>query len=183
MSLHRSTADLEAGLARILAAPRDRGSLQLIVRRPVMDRREVLESGRLTIAEGLAGDSWRARLDPRTGDGVPQPDTQLNIVSARCIALLSPDPADRPLAGDQLYLDLDLSQENLPVGSRLAIGEAIVEVTAKPHRGCAKFSARFGVDALRFVNSPVGRDLRLRGLNARVVTEGTISCGDAVLKL
>ena len=93
------------------------------------------------------------------------------------------DPDRRALAGDQLHLDLDLSLANLPPGTRLALGSAVIEVTAKPHLGCAKFVDRFGRDAMRFVNSPVGRELRLRGLNARVVVAGTVRPGDEVRKL
>ena len=179
---HRTPEELESALDHIRQAPADHGTLELIVRRPAVDEREVLQSGRLTQEEGLEGDNWSQRPDPKAPDG-PHPDTQLNIMNARATAAVA-GPIDRwPLAGDQLYLDLDLSTETLPPGTRLALGDAIIEVTAVPHTGCAKFSSRFGVDALRFVNSPAGRALNLRGINARVVQPGPIHQGDPVTRL
>jgi hypothetical protein len=175
---HLDTAQLEAGIDEVRAAPSTEGTLELIVRRPVVDGREVLETGELTLEEGLVGDSWLTRHGEE-----PDPDTQLNIMNARFTALIA-GSADRwQLAGDQLYLDLDIGEENLPVGTRVAIGDAVIEVTAVPHTGCQKFSARFGLEARRFVNSEVGKALRLRGLNARVVTPGTVRRGDPVRKL
>lgn len=177
-------ADLERGLDHIRAAPKDLGVLELIVRRPAVDEREVLEAGGLDEADGLVGDTWRSRSSSRMPEGGPHPDMQLNLINARAIALIAPDLHRRPLAGDQLHLDLDLSGDNLPPGTRLAIGDlAVIEVTDQPHTGCHKFSARFGADALRFVNSPVGRELNLRGINARVTQPGPIRRGDPVRKL
>ena len=115
-------------------------------------------------------------------DRSPDPDDQLTIMSTRVLAAIEPDRARWPLAGDQLYVDLDLGAENLPPGTRLTIGGAIVEVSAKPHTGCAKFSARFGSDALRWINGPDGRELRMRGVNARIIQGGTIHVGDTVRK-
>ncbi len=180
---HLTTAELEANLDHIRQAPRDTGTLALIVRRPAVEEREVLATGVLDVSEGLVGDNWRTRGSSRTADGSAHPEMQLNIINARLVALIAPDAARRPLAGDQLHVDLDLSAENLPPGTRLAIGSAIVEVTAQPHTGCNKFKARFGADALKFVNSPVGKELHLRGINARVVQGGQIAVGDAVRKL
>jgi MOSC domain-containing protein YiiM len=108
---------------------------------------------------------------------------QLNLINARLIALLAQDKARWPLAGDQLYVDLDLSEENLPPGTRLTIGAAVIEVTDQPHTGCKKFAARFGADAVKFVNSPEGKALHLRGINAKVVQGGTIRAGDTVRKI
>jgi hypothetical protein len=179
---YRTPEELRAGLAEIVSAPKDDGRLELIVRRPAVDEREVLEVGELSLDEGLVGDTWSQRGSRRTDDGSAHPDMQLNIMNARVIALLAPDPDRRPLAGDQLYVDLDLSEENLPAGTRLAIGDAVIEVTDQPHTGCAKFSSRFGPDALRFVNAKENRHLHLRGINARVVQPGTIRRGDAVRK-
>ena len=148
-----------------------------------VDEREVLDEGFLDLDEGLVGDTWKSRGSSRTADGSGHPDMQLNVINARLSSLVAGDPDRRALAGDQLHLDLDLSQANLPAGTRLALGGAVIEVTKIPHSGCAKFRARFGADALRFVNSHVGRELRLRGLNARVVVAGTVRRGDEVRKL
>ncbi len=179
----RTVAELEAGLEEIRRSPDTAGVLALIVRRPAIDAREVLESGELDESLGLVGDTWNVRPSRRTDDGGPHPDMQLNVMNARVAALVA-GPVERwPLAGDQLYVDLDLSETNLPPGTRLALGDAVIEVTAQPHTGCAKFSGRFGADALRFVNEPGGRALRLRGMNARVVSGGTVSRGDPVTKL
>jgi hypothetical protein len=180
---HLTTAELEAGLDHIRQSPRDQGVLALIVRRPAVDAREVLTNAELDPAQGLVGDNWRVRGSTRTADGSAHPDMQLNIMNARTIALLAQDEARWPLAGDQLYIDLDLSAENLPPGTQLQIGSAIIEVTAQPHTGCQKFMARFGADALKFVNSAVGKELHLRGINAKVVQGGMIETGDTVRKL
>ena len=180
---HRTTTELEAHLDHLRDAPKDIGTLAHVVSRPAEDEREVLAEGMLDPEHGLVGDTWRLRGSSRTADGSAHPDMQLNVMSHRMVDFLAIDSARRPLAGDQLYLDLDLSEANLPPGTRLSIGDAVIEVTEPPHRGCAKFMARFGEPALRFVNSSVGRELRLRGLNARVVTAGVIRPGDTVTKL
>ncbi len=181
--LHPTTAELEAGLERIRQAPKDGGTLELIVRRPRVGEREVLAEAFLDLVEGLVGDSWKSRGSKATPDKSAHPDMQLNVMSARAIALIAPDRERWPLAGDQLYLDLDLGVENLPPGTQLALGAATIEVTAIPHTGCQKFVGRFGIDAMKFVNSPVGRALNLRGINARVVRSGTICVGDVAKKL
>jgi hypothetical protein len=175
--------ELEAGLDEIRRSPKDEGVLELIVRRPLVDEREVLEEGELHLADGLVGDSWRTRGSSRTPDGSSHPDTQLNIMNARAIALVAQHKERWPLAGDQLFIDMDLSAENLPAGTRLAIGSAVIEVTAQPHTGCKKFVARFGLDAMKFVNSPVGRELHLRGVNAKVIQPGVIQVGATVKKI
>ena len=180
---HLTMAELEAGLGEIRRSPRDEGVLELIVRRPQEDAREVLEEAELHAEEGLVGDNWRRRGSSRTADGSPHPDTQLNVMNSRAIALVARDRGRWPLAGDQLFIDLDLSDENLPAGTRLALGSAVIEVTAQPHTGCKKFVARFGLDAMKFVNSPVGKQLHLRGINARVVRPGVIRVGDVVRKI
>ena len=176
-------ATLEAGLDHIRQAPKDQGVLQLIVRRPATEQREVLDQGQLDLAEGLVGDNWKTRGSSRTEDGSPHPDMQLNIINVRSIGLLSPDQERWQLAGDQLFIDLDLSDENLPAGTRLAIGDTIIEVTDQPHNGCKKFAERYGQDAIKFVNSAVGKELHLRGINARVVQPGIIRQGDVVSKI
>ena len=184
LARHLTTEELEAELDRIRNAPADEGVVELIVRRPAEGEREVLQEGVLDPGEGLVGDRWSAHRSSRTQDGSPNRDTQLTLMSARVVDLVAAGDRQRwPLAGDQLYVDLDLSVENLPAGTRLALGSAVIEVTPEPHTGCAKFVARFGKDAHRFVNAKQHRHLRLRGLNAKVVEPGTVSRGDAISKL
>lgn len=180
---HRTTEELLAGLDDVRAAPADGGTVELIVRRPSDGEREVLAEGQLDPAEGLVGDNWCRRWSKKTADGSPHPEMQLNLIGARFSRLIADDETQRSLAGDQLHLDLDLSEANLPPGTRLALGTAVIEVTAEPHRGCAKFTQRFGLDAMRLVNSPEGSDLHLRGVNAKVVVAGVVRPGDAVTKL
>ena len=178
-----SKAELEAGLDHIRAAPRDTGTLELIVRRPRVGEREVVEHAELDPALGAWGDNWHARGDFRTRGGPPDPEVQITIMNARAAALVAQTRDRWALAGDQLYVDFDLSGAHLPAGTRLAIGDALLEVSAQPHTGCAKFVSRFGVDAMKFVNSPVGRELNLRGINARVLRAGTVRVGDTIAKL
>jgi hypothetical protein len=180
---HLSMSELEAGLDEIARSPRDGGVVEMIVRRPQVGEREIIEEGQLDLAEGLVGDSWKRRSSRRTADGTPHPEMQLNLMNSRVVALVSQDKSRWHLAGDQLFVDLDLSDANLPPGTRLAIGTAVIEVTAEPHTGCSKFVERFGVDAMTFVNSRERRDLRLRGVNARVVSPGVLRVGDTISKL
>lgn len=179
MTLHATAVELERGLEGVRRAPKDFGPLQLIVRRPSPGDREILAEGRLDPATGLAGDGWSSRGRRRP----PNADAQLTLMSARAAALVARSRDRWPLAGDQLYVDLDLSDENLPAGTRLAVGSAEIEITPPPHTGCKKFVRRFGLEAMLFVNSPEGRRLRLRGANARVVEAGTIAVGDRLRKL
>ncbi len=137
----------------------------------------------LDLEQGLVGDTWKARGSRGTADGSSHPDMQLNLMNARSAALVAQDRERWPLAGDQLFVDLDLSAENLPPGTRLRIGTAVIEVTPIPHTGCSKFVSRFGLEAMKFVNSPVGRELNLRGICAKVVEPGSISAGDRVKKI
>jgi len=178
---HLTVSALEAGLDHIRSSPRDAGTLELVVRRPAVDAREVLDEAELDLEVGLVGDTWIERPSTSTPDGSPNPDAQLTVVNSRLIALVAGSPERWALAGDQLYVDMDLSWDNMPAGSLLEIGSALVEVTAKPHRGCAKFAARFGADALRFVNTGEGAVLNLRGRNARVHRPGVVRRGDTVL--
>lgn len=180
---HLTTGELEAGLEEIRRSPRDGGLIEMIVRRPRTDEREVLTEGELDLSDGLVGDSWKSRGSSRTPDGSAHPEMQLNVMNSRVIALVARERGRWPLAGDQLYLDLDLSEENLPAGTRLALGTAVIEVTAQPHTGCKKFVSRFGLEAMKFVNSDLGRRLRLRGLNAKVVEPGVIRVGEQARKL
>ena len=180
---HLTMAELEAGLEEIRQSPRDAGELKMIVRRPDLGVREELQTGDLDIVQGLVGDTWQSRSSKRTADGSPHPDMQLNLMNTRVVALVAQDPSRWALAGDQLFVDLDLSEANMPAGTRLALGSAVIEVTAEPHTGCAKFVSRFGADAMRFVNSPLGRELHLRGINAKVIAGGRIRVGDIARKI
>jgi MOSC domain-containing protein len=174
--------ELERGLDAIRQAPRVEGVLEMIVRRPQVGAREILPEGELDLDDGLVGDSWKLRGSSRTADGSPHPGMQVNIMGARAAALVAGDKERWPLAGDQLFVDFDLSANNVPPGTRIAIGSAVLEVSEEPHTGCGKFVARFGVEAQKFVNSTVGRELGLRGINARVVRSGKIRVGDTVKK-
>lgn len=174
-------AELQAGLDHIRQSPRDNGPLMLIVRRPRVEERELLTEAQLDCHEGLVGDNWRVKGSQSTADGASHPDMQLTIMNTRVIDLVAQGQERWPLAGDQLYVDLDLSDANLPAGTRLGIGSAVVEVTAVPHTGCRKFMARFGRDAMKFVNW--SQSLHYRGINAKVVEPGTIRVGDCVRKV
>jgi hypothetical protein len=173
----------EAGLETILQSPKESGELLLIVRRPADDQREILQQAHFDPGEGLLGDIWKARGSRHTPDGSAHPDAQVALMNSRVIGLIEADQARWALAGDQLYIDLDLSEANLSPGTRLKVGSAILEVTGLPHTGCSKFATRFGVDALKFVNSPQHKALRLRGVHARVIQAGAMRCGDIVQKI
>jgi len=179
---HLSPQALEAGLPDIRRSPTDHGRLELIVRRPSADERELVDEATLDQVEGLIGDTWRTRADA-VGNSAERVDRQVTVMNARVAALVAADPDRRALAGDQLYVDYDISIDHLPAGSLLAVGSTVLEISEHPHTGCAKFSARFGTDALRFVNSPEGRQLRLRGVNTRVVVPGVVRVGDKVEKV
>lgn len=184
VAVHRDAAALEAQLGHILAAPADVGVVDLIVRRPSVADREVLDEAELTLETGMSGDNWLSRGSRRTADGSAHPDKQLNVINARVSRAVAGDDADlRALAGDQLHIDFDLSFDNLPPGARLAVGDAVIEVTAQPHTGCAKFRRRFGSNAMRFVNHGAGKSGRFRGICARVVRAGRVRVGDEVRKL
>jgi hypothetical protein len=183
LNKHLTMSELEAGLDDIRRAPKGAGVLELIVRRPAINEREILEEAELHPTDGLVGDSWQRRRSKSTTDGSPNPLMQLNIMNSRVTALVAQEKDRWQLAGDQLYLDMDLSEENTPAGTRLSLGSSVIEVTAPPHLGCQKFVARFGREAMKFVNSPLGKQLHLRGVNARVIQGGIIRVGDFARKI
>lgn len=173
---HLDTDALERGLDPLArpprTLPRDAGHVSLVVRRLEDGTREILDRTRLSLEEGVPGDDW-SRRPPR------DPEAQLAVM---CTPLAELIANGQPLTtfGDNLFVELDLSAGNLPTGTRLAVGGAEVEVTPKPHNGCSKFDARFGNDALRFVQAPATRAENRRGIYWRVVAEGEVAAGDAV---
>ncbi|MFT3743277.1 MAG: hypothetical protein QM785_03180 [Pyrinomonadaceae bacterium] len=177
---HLTNAEIEAGIESVLAAPRDQGKLVMLVRRPKVNKREVVASGMLDVANGLVGDNWLTRGSSRTDNGLGHPEMQLNLMNFRFAELIAGHKDRVPLAGDQFFVDLDLSGENLPVGTRLLIGEAVIEVTAIPHLGCKKFVERFGIDAMKYANSDFGRKHNLRGINAKVISGGRVAVGNSI---
>jgi MOSC domain len=174
---------LLAGLEHVAQAPSDGGRLELIVRRPVPGERETLESAQLTLEEGLIGDGWLARGSRHSPDGSAELPRQITLMNSRAAALFAGDRSCWPLAGDQLYVDFDLSETNVPAGTQLRIGTVLLEVSVEPHTGCQKFTDRFGLAATRFLRSPEGQPFQLRGINARVVEPGTIDIGDSIDKV
>ena len=181
--VHVPMSELEARIDYVRQSPWDQGAVKMIVRRPQDDLREVVEEAELSLTDGLVGDNWKTRGSKHMPDGSANPDAQITVMNARCIELLAQSTERWSLAGDQLFVDFSLSEEHVPPGTRLAIGSAILEVSAVPHSGCRKFSDRFGVEALKFVNSPEGKQLHLRGINTKVVQAGTVRVGDTVKKL
>jgi hypothetical protein len=177
---HRSLADLTDGLDHIRQSPRDDGRVCLIVRRPEVDAREVLGQAILDTEMGLIGDNWCVKASSATPNGEPDWRGQVTVTNWRGMLHIAGSEDRVQWAGDQLYVDLDISYENLPAGTRLSIGTAVLEITDKPHRGCAKFKHRFGSDALRFVNTGEGMLLRLRGMNTRIVQSGVVRLGDPI---
>jgi len=180
---HLTMQELEAGLDHLRAAPKDEGVVELIVCRPRTDHREVLEQAELDPVKGLIGDNWFERPSSKTPDHSPHPEMQINIMNSRVTALVAQEKDRWPLAGDQLYIDMDLGKENLPAGTQIAIGSVVLEVSPLPHTGCQKFVARFGIEAMKFVNSPVGKELCLRGINAKIIQGGVIQVGQTVRKI
>ena len=180
---HLTLQELEAAMDHLRQAPKDDGVIHLIVRRPEVDQREVIDEAELDPVKGLIGDNWLVRGSKKTPDGSAHPEMQINIMNSRVTALVAREKERWPLAGDQLYIDMDLGHENLPPGSRLSIGSAVLEVSALPHTGCKKFVSRFGVEAMEFVNSPEGKALCLRGINAKIIQGGVVKVGQAARKI
>ena len=180
---HLTMQELEAALGNLRETPKDEGVLHLIVCRPDVDQRTILNEAELDPLKGLIGDNWIVRGSSKTPDGSPHPEMQINIMNSRVTALVAQDKERWPLAGDQLYIDMDLSKDNLPAGARIQVGSAVLEVSPLPHTGCHKFVSRFGADAMKFVNSAVGRELCLRGINAKVVQAGVVKVGQVAKKI
>ena len=180
---HLTMAQLETAVDHIRESPKDNGVVEMIVRRPNVEAREVVDEAHFDVKDGLIGDSWMYRGSSKTADGGPHPEMQVTIMNSRVVDLVAQVKERWPLAGDQLFIEMDLGKANLPAGSRIAIGSAIIEVTEPPHLGCHKFVARFGADAMKFVNSPVGRELCMRGVHAKVVHNGTVRTGDIARKI
>jgi len=183
MPRHLSLAELTEGLPHILAAPKEQGTLRAIVSRPAKGKRRDLDSVGVSLAGGVDGDHWAQGCWKSTEDGQPHPDVQICLMSARCIELIAQDRANWPLAGDNLFIDMDLTPDNLPPGTRIGIGSAEMVITDTPHNGCSAFIERYGRDACLFVNTGEGKRLRLRGIYARVTRDGQVSVGDRVVKL
>ena len=180
---HLSTPDLEAGLEQIRNSPKNQSVLDMIVSRPEEDAREIMELADLDVVVGLVGDTWQDRPSARSGDGKAHPDMQITLMNSRVADLVAQSKERWPLSGDQLFADLDLSKTNVPPGTRISVGKAVLEATDQPHTGCKKFASRFGVDALKFISSPATEVLQLRGINLKVVEGGEIKPGDIVKKL
>jgi len=183
MARHLTRAELLAGLPEILAAPKDDGRVDGIVVRPASEQREEVESIGISLAGGFEGDHWVRGCWMSTEDGRPHPDVQICIMSSRCIALIAEDRDNWAPAGDNLFVDMDLTPSNLPPGTQLSVGTAVIEITDTPHKGCAKFIERYGRDACVFVNMGDGDKYKLRGIYARVVKDGQLSLGDTIKKL
>jgi MOSC domain-containing protein YiiM len=183
MSRHRSLAELQQELPAILAAPKDEGVLRSIVVRPAKGERLAPDAADVSLARGVHGDHWAKSCWKTTTAGDPDPDVQICMMNARCIELIAGPIANWPPAGDNLFIDMDLTPANMPPGQRFAIGTAVFEVTPIPHNGCDQFIARFGRDAVLFVNIGEGKKLRLRGIYARVIEDGRIAAGDKVRKI
>lgn len=182
MTKHLTRDELRAGLPHILDSPQDNGVLEAIVIRPAPGERKDLQSCNISLERGTHGDHWSKGCWMSTEDGKPHPDVQICIMNARCIALVAQERARWPLAGDNLYIDLDLRPENLAPGQRLRIGTAVIEITSVAHTGCKSFVERYGSPAVVFVNGPEGRAKRLRGIYARVVQDGCVTVGARVVK-
>lgn len=183
MTTHKSLQELTESLVFVKNSPKESGRLELIVRRPRDEQRETITMGQLDLELGLLGDNWQARGSKKSADGSALHEAQITLMNSRVIAAIAGEPERWQLAGDQLYVDMDLSRDNLPAGTRLVIGSAILEIADLPHTGCQKFSRRFGADALKFVSTAEARDLRLRGVYAVVVQPGEIKTGDSVRRI
>jgi MOSC domain-containing protein YiiM len=177
---HRRLAEIERAAAEMGSSPSDNGTVEMIVCRPALYERSVLQEGVLDTIHGLRGDSWETRS---RSDGGADSLRQITVMNSRALASIAGERERWQLAGDQLIVDFDLSMDSLPAGTRLQIGEAVTEVTEPPHTGCAKFAGRFGAEALAWANGRQGRLQRRRGMYVRVLESGTVRTGDVIRKL
>ena len=181
--MHRDSKTLNDQMSQIMAAPKDGGVVDLIVARPESDERQILETAELDVDDGLIGDNWKARGNRHTPDGRANKETQLTLMNSRVANAITDTKSEWALAGDQIYIDMDLSVQNLPAGTHLRVGTATIRISEQPHTGCKKFVERFGADALRFVNTGPGAEARFRGLNAQIIESGTVRHGDKVIRI
>lgn len=170
-----TSEQIEAELSDVLASSQDRGKLEAIVIRPEQNQREHREAVYLSPEGGVEGDRWSTSEGDRRA--------QVSLMNARLLRLIARDEERMSLAGDNLIVDLDLSETNIRAGQKLMIGEALLEVTDLAHTGCDKFAERFGPDAVRYINATERKSLHLRGLYARVLKAGTVRVGDVVQKV
>ena len=173
MARHLDFEELERLREALPPAPRDEGTLEVIYRRPRKGEREQLAEGELSLEQGLVGDRWVLDADREL-------ERQLTLMQRVHAELVADGPERRALCGDNLLVDLELAEDNVPPGTRLAIGDAELEVTEVPHLGCSQFRGHFGEGALKWVNYKPTRALKLRGVNARILRGGTVRVGDPI---
>ena len=183
--------ELEAGIKFILESPKDNGKLELIVIRPDVEQRKILSTGELSTVEGLVGDSWIKRPDSKTPDKKPRLGTQITIMNSRVTSLITKKlyKSEKEkfekwsLAGDQFFVDMDLSYDNLPPGTKLSLGNAEIEISSDPHNGCEKFKNWYGKDARDFVNSEMGKKHNFRGIQGKVIKNGSVGINEIFKKI
>lgn len=175
--------EIDQRLSSVLDSPKDQGTVEMIVVRPFKNQRKTLIHVLFSPEAGVTGDNWKTQCWKKLNDGQSDPDVQVAIMNARMIDMLTDDKAHWPLAGDQLFVDFDLSVTNLSPGDQLQIGDAVLQITAEPHRGCSKFKQRFGELAMHCVNSAQGDAHRLRGIYAKIISAGNVSVGDVIHKI
>lgn len=179
---HLSKEQIEARLDWIKASPADKGTLAGLCIRPELNQRRELESCLLSPEGGVEGDFWVRQCWKKLEDGSSDPIVQVAIMNARAVDVVAGSRDRWKLAGDQLFVDFDLSEDRIAPGDRLQIGEAVVEIAPIPHTGCDLFRDRYGMDAVKFINSKLGKSLRLRGVFAQIVRGGMVRLGDPVQK-
>lgn len=172
--------DLETILEDVRNSPTEVGKILLIAVRPANGERLVVDQARMSTETGLEGDNWLDRSADK--DNVSR-HNQLTLMNSRFADAITPDGKGWELAGDQLYVDFDISLENAPAGTLLQVGGATIRISEEPHTGCAKFVRRFGREMLKMTQTDVGKDLRLRGVNASVIESGTVCTGDSIRRV